>query len=585
MIMKHGESIWFWVSLIAFRATAEVEPIVVKGNHLFYRDSGTAFFVRGVTYQPYNVNGSDSDVMPDALANETLCQRDIPHLNALNVNVIFVSRIHLERDHSACMNAFADASIYVIVNTGQRGDGFWNQRQLEYKVGILGSLAGFTNLLAITLAQQDQENTYLLRCKDAGEREFIDYMWCHEDTPDALVSWINSNDDVDCWEKGDVALSIEVLRLINAPNILNVLYCTWDRSLPERRLFDFISYLFSDESAKTFSGAWQRRSKIVINVPPRSCEPRTRHNRFQYDHRGPRTERLFGSCFYLGDIEAIIYQRSSLPTYNNLAILSEGDWLGIPNVLPPTPYEPLCSCMMSTLRCSVKPKLTDLLETANSKSFNVTLDEACESDWENQRVGVAVNTTMGRYGAFRRGFETLSKIDVPVLTDYSTCNHTAALSWAANQYWKRYNTCEIPGRMGLDFTEEVTGKLEDMSEDFKFLMEQVGENGEHTLMATLGQTASPTANSNSEGPDRIADTTSNSSPGSGLSTGAKAGIGVGVPAFVAILALSSFLLLKRTRRTDAEFSSKEQLPELVTTDQRNQYRSNDLPEARTLIRP
>ena len=175
-----------------------------------------------------------------------------------------------------------------------------------------------------------------------------------------------------------------------------------------------------------------------------------------------------------------------------------------------------------------------------------------------------------------RSGETLTLPIFAALTGDSMCNRTTLLSWASTQYWNRHGVCPIE-----DIMEEHLGEFPPYDKDCKFLMDQVGERGEKTLTAFLGQAALPTASI----PDSTSETNSEGAVESGLSISEIAGIGVGVPLFVIICATSGFLLLRRKRHNDADFSTEAQLPELVQPAQQHQRQLHDLPEVQTLLRP
>ena len=80
-----------------------------QGTKFFY-ENGTQFFIVGVAYQP-DVNATSTASFVDPLADAQGCERDIPLMQALGVNVIRVYAIDTSQDHSACMNAFADAGM------------------------------------------------------------------------------------------------------------------------------------------------------------------------------------------------------------------------------------------------------------------------------------------------------------------------------------------------------------------------------------------------------------------------------------------------------------------------------------------
>lgn len=71
----------------------------------------TRFYVRGVDYQP----GGSSDIA-DPIADVDGCKRDVEYFKELGLNSIRVYTIDNTADHDECMNALADAGIYLILD-------------------------------------------------------------------------------------------------------------------------------------------------------------------------------------------------------------------------------------------------------------------------------------------------------------------------------------------------------------------------------------------------------------------------------------------------------------------------------------
>lgn len=88
---------------------ADVPPVTVSGN-AFWTGS-TRFYIRGIDYQP---GGSSANL--DPLADTQICMRDLEHFKAMGVNTIRVYATDNSKDHSACMNAYAAAGIYLILD-------------------------------------------------------------------------------------------------------------------------------------------------------------------------------------------------------------------------------------------------------------------------------------------------------------------------------------------------------------------------------------------------------------------------------------------------------------------------------------
>ena len=87
-------------------SSGSVPQVTVKGNAFFAGDD--RFYIRGVDYQP----GGSSEVS-DPLADEAGCKRDIEYFTQLGINTVRVYTVDNSANHDACMNALADAGIYV----------------------------------------------------------------------------------------------------------------------------------------------------------------------------------------------------------------------------------------------------------------------------------------------------------------------------------------------------------------------------------------------------------------------------------------------------------------------------------------
>ena len=109
------------------------------------------FYIRGVDYQP----GGSSNVA-DPIADAAGCQRDIPEFKKLGINAVRVYTVDNTANHDECMNALADAGIYLIldVNTPKyslnRADPSpsYNNVYLQSVFATIDVFAGYSNTLA-----------------------------------------------------------------------------------------------------------------------------------------------------------------------------------------------------------------------------------------------------------------------------------------------------------------------------------------------------------------------------------------------------------------------------------------------------
>ncbi|OJJ04256.1 hypothetical protein ASPVEDRAFT_43719 [Aspergillus versicolor CBS 583.65] len=130
-------------------ARDDVTPITVKGNAFFKGDE--RFYIRGVDYQP----GGSSD-LADPIADADGCKRDIKKFKDLGLNTIRVYSVDNSKDHDECMNALADAGIYLVldVNTPKYSlnrkapDVSYNDKYLQYIFATVDKFVKYKNTLA-----------------------------------------------------------------------------------------------------------------------------------------------------------------------------------------------------------------------------------------------------------------------------------------------------------------------------------------------------------------------------------------------------------------------------------------------------
>lgn len=128
---------------------ATLPEVTVKGNAFFAGND--RFYIRGVDYQP----GGSSDVA-DPIADAAGCKRDIEYFKQLGLNSIRVYTVDNTADHDECMNALADAGIYLIldVNTPKyslnRADPnpSYNPTYLQNIFATIDKFQGYSNTLA-----------------------------------------------------------------------------------------------------------------------------------------------------------------------------------------------------------------------------------------------------------------------------------------------------------------------------------------------------------------------------------------------------------------------------------------------------
>lgn len=96
-------------SASATASGSTLPTVTTKGNAFFAGDD--RFYIRGVDYQP----GGSSDVT-DPLADFDTCSRDIKVFKDLGLNTIRVYSVDNSANHDECMNALAEAGIYLALD-------------------------------------------------------------------------------------------------------------------------------------------------------------------------------------------------------------------------------------------------------------------------------------------------------------------------------------------------------------------------------------------------------------------------------------------------------------------------------------
>ena len=121
-------------SLYVFLTTAQKKtntdinllPVInILGNKFFDSKTNEQFFIKGIAYQPTltaeelsKLSSTDAKYI-DPLADKTTCDRDIPLLAKLGVNVIRVYQIDTSKNHDYCMNELSKNGIYVIADLSE----------------------------------------------------------------------------------------------------------------------------------------------------------------------------------------------------------------------------------------------------------------------------------------------------------------------------------------------------------------------------------------------------------------------------------------------------------------------------------
>ncbi|KAH7126645.1 Glucanosyltransferase-domain-containing protein [Dendryphion nanum] len=560
--------------LIKF-ACGEADPIIIKGNRLFYATNGSEFLVKGIVYDS---PPSPSNNRPDLLSEKTVCERDVQYFKQLKINVLEVNYFNPRLDHTACMRILSDAGIYVLAsmskdyisdwaNQGWTVDAFNPFRDFidnvaSYKniLGLVGprshlnsvaSSRGFPQMKAQVRDIKDymREKKYraipigirsgdLNKNTTAAYQQFrdlsVDYWSCNSSLPDFLTPATWGAFEY-CGGEDTLEKMFSSYSDIPIPIIVRPQPC-------ESRVVSHVEQLFERNQYSRFSGAilteyFERPLNATANSNPIGLM---------------RANSVTGQLAAVVEFHALSSKFATLiPKTMSIAQMPtstaaltcptpSGDWKAS-NILPPKPYQKLCSCMMDTLRCITT---SETIEWLDVPSHNIThtyasINEFCRNG--NDCAGLGQNQTTGTYGAF------------------SMCNSSDSYSFAMNGYWKRHGTCLSP--IGMNNVAMLRDLPKTTDPDCPFLLKQVGEDGLGTLTATPNaaiNTSPPegTGTFGTNTPNNINKSGGPVNGSTGLSFKTKLGIGIGV-AVSTTLGLLLLLFLLNLKRKRAQLNQSE----------------------------
>ncbi|KAF2475933.1 uncharacterized protein BDR25DRAFT_278699 [Lindgomyces ingoldianus] len=563
-----GNFLWPWfLFIVSSCVLAEVDPIVIKGSHFFYKTNGSEFIIRGVGYRYVDPSKNDP------LANiHEWCGRDVPKLQNISTNVLLVDGVAPNTDHAGCMELLADAGIYVLVNLipYDPDPSQYNYDMTVYNdsMKLIANMAKFTNTLgfytpAMKMFDDSLPAYPLSKALIRDARQYISSNG-FRNIPIGMTieSGITRGEDyvdnaLDFASCGDVRSDFLALHLGND-------------TCPPSSWINRQAELFADASMPVFLTSTACNNKFNAND--------TANYPLETLYRNNVTTSLAGGIFYeyfatLQDpglctpdsrfehimVEGDVYSHLSSimasitiptisaaqytppPSKTTSCPTASGEWKPPGSTLPSTPHQNICACMMQTLDCVGNEVVIDKLRDPNKLIGYNRL--ACGYNLTDC-PGTRWNQSRGEYNAF------------------SSCSLAERLSWDLT-YWSKYNnnsdgSCDIKGYINpssgnlSDYAGAMTKQTpsNNLTAECRFLLDQAGVNGTGTItnFDFARATASPTPTRN---PGKQPAT---------LSIGAKAGIALGAAvAVILVLLLALFVLHRRkqARKSEANFDKPE----------------------------
>ncbi|GME70207.1 unnamed protein product [Ambrosiozyma monospora] len=451
-----------------FSATfqSNVSPVVIKGTKLFYNDTGSQFYVKGLTYQP---ESTENQSTIDPLANSRSCERDIPNLMDLHTNVLRVNYIDPTANHSACMNMLMSAGIYVLVDLNEPQLSItdqlsWTTSLYSRYTSVVDSLARYNNVLGFFIGDESsssdskvsQAAPYLKAAvrdvkkfiNDRGYRQIpvgfagnlkggaalSDFFTCGDDDS-SRVDFYGYNDNNWCgsrlnsssapYYKSDYnrsslhpnptvnssfsLTSTNALSNMDVPIFFSDYGCYNERT----RQFNETSALYSDSMTSFLSGG----------VSGSYFQTSDGHGLIKVNETGiHKTAEFWKYILKITSIHPNYTEFDEMPS----SVKHPSCSLEIGNftVLPPTPDSNICSCLYDSLQCvssSAFPSNADITISSSQLSKLDTLCEGTNCD------AIYSDPVKGVFGNF------------------SFCSTGQKLSFVYNKYYLLNGVCDLPG--------------------------------------------------------------------------------------------------------------------------------------------
>ncbi|KAL8712649.1 MAG: hypothetical protein Q9220_003180 [cf. Caloplaca sp. 1 TL-2023] len=126
-------------------------PTISAVGSKFFTSDGDQFYIKGIAYQL---------ISTDPLLDTDQCTRDAKQMQDIGANVIRVYHVDPTSDHKGCMDAFANAGIYLFVDLDdfptqiQPDTPSWNQTQLAAFSAVLDEFQKYDNTAGVFVGNE-----------------------------------------------------------------------------------------------------------------------------------------------------------------------------------------------------------------------------------------------------------------------------------------------------------------------------------------------------------------------------------------------------------------------------------------------
>ncbi|KAG5421782.1 hypothetical protein I9W82_000874 [Candida metapsilosis] len=457
-------------------------PIKIVGNKFYNTGTNEQFFIKGIAYQKSREEGEVFDTTTetnyiDPLANPFTCLRDLQYLKELGVNVVRIYQINPDANHDVCMDAFAEAGIYILADLSEpyvsirRDFPRWDSEILGRYQAVVDALHSYNNVLGffagneVANSQSNIDAVPFVRAAVRDVKRYIDEQGYRK-----IPVGYASNDDA----------SIRA-------NLANYFVCDLNDEYSQSDFFAINVYEWCGYSTYMTSG-YRELTSVFANYPtpvffsefgcniitPRpftevealfgSTMRKTWSGGIAYEyfeevnHYGIVQNKKDGTIAKLPDFETLKTRFNAVNPIGvpidevekrpSLTCNEPSDIWKVSLELPPTPDIDKCECLWQSLSCVV-------VDTGAFDEESLLKDLCFKVDCED----INANGRLGKYGK------------------YSDCNPMIRVSYALNKYYeqtgKRSDICTFQGR----------GEVARLSADLSTMFSTDGRNCQ-TLLNT-----------------------------------------------------------------------------------------------------
>ncbi|KAI1387667.1 carbohydrate-binding module family 43 protein [Hypoxylon trugodes] len=482
----------------------DIPEIEAYGQHFFYKNNGSQFYLKGVAYQEnYSPNGTSdtaNNQYTDPLADGSKCSRDIPFMKKIFTNVIRVYAIDPTQNHDDCMEQLASNDIYVIADLSEPGtsidsnDPSWNVPLYTRYTAVVDSLSKYKNVIGffagneVVSAQNQTSAAAFVKAAVRDTKGYIKQMnyrttlgvgYATADVPsrNELAHYFACGDaetSIDFWgynvyswcgdsnyETSSYGERVDFFKDYPVPVFFAEYGCIEVPAGAERRPFTEVPVLYGNMTS-VFSGGivyeWFHSDNKygLVEINDNSVSPYP-------DYTSLSSQ--------LAKVTPSITQSSAYKPSNTApACPSVGGttWAAAASPLPPAVNPQLCSCEVANLDCTV--------DSDDSDSYGDTFDFICSKN-EDYCAGIAHNATTGTYGAI------------------GGCSPKQQLAWVANQYYQgqsnKASACDFGGLAKTQSPSTSAG--------CEALISAAGTDGKGSVPSPTGQQGTAAASSSSKG--------------------------------------------------------------------------------------